>query len=174
MSDAAVDTSVTEGAKARKVGNRTSSMMFAVLLLLLPVAPSTFTVVAIYLAPTLVVACFRALQLPGAITTVAGLNFAGAMPALYYLWTHGNDFETAFALLFNIEFLAMNFAAAGIGISLLWIAPFIAQTWVDIASDHLLHRAEAEREKLLDEWGPELVGEIEADGENTDPRNTEK
>jgi hypothetical protein len=157
MSEATLDAAAGEGGKKKNRGDaRAGSLLFAILLILLPVAPSTFAVVAVYMAPTLVTSCFRALHLPGAITTVAGMNFAGAMPALYHLWTHGNDFETAFALLFNFEYLGINLAAAGVGLSLLVIAPFIAQTWVDIASQHLLHRARAERVKLLDEWGEDL------------------
>lgn len=158
MTDATI--SKADGKRsASESGSRVGGLLFAGLLLLLPIAPSTFAVVAVYMAPTLVTSCFRSLHLPGAITTVAGLNFAGAMPALYHLWTRGNDFETAFALLFDFEYLGMNIAAAGIGLSLLWIAPFIAQTWVDIASDHLLHRAEDERVKLLDEWGEDLAAD---------------
>lgn len=160
-----------KGRNGQGNAGRASAMMFTILLLLLPVAPSTFTVVAVYMAPTLVVACFRSLQMPGALTTVAGMNFAGSMPALYFLWTRGNDFETAFSLLFNLEFIGLNLAAAGVGLSLLWIAPFIAQTWVDIASDHLLQRAKAERAKLLDEWGEDLddnqaLATVEAPAEN--------
>lgn len=150
--------------RARKKEARTGGMVFAVLLMLLPVAPSTFAVVAVYMAPTWIISCFRAFHMPGAIMTVAALNFAGALPALYHLWTRGNDFEMAFALLFNFEYLGTCMAAAAIGLSLLWISPFIARTWVDIASQHLLHRAEAEREKLIDEWGEDLVAEMaEAD-----------
>jgi hypothetical protein len=163
MSDTTAEAAEGKNRKARSGGDRTGNILFAVLLLLLPIAPSTFTVLAVYMAPTLIVACFRSMQLPGAITTVAGLNFAGSMPALYYLWTRGNDFETAFSLLFNLEFIGINMAGAAVGISLLWIAPFIAQTWVDIASDHLLHRAKAERVKLLDEWGEDLAGDSDAD-----------
>lgn len=171
MSDATVDNADDQDGNGKKAGGgsltRAGNILFAILFLLLPIAPSTFTVVAVYMAPTLVVACFRALQLPGAITTVAGLNFAGAMPALYYLWTRGNDFETAFSLLFNYEYLGLNLAAAGVGLSLLWIAPFIAQTWVDIASHSLLNRAKAERVKLLDEWGEDLGGQSENVPEQT-------
>ncbi|WP_417517595.1 hypothetical protein [Minwuia sp.] len=137
-------------------GSRTGMLLFAALLLLMPIAPSTFAVVAVYMAPTWLTACFRPFHLPGAIATVAGMNFAGTLPALYYLWTRGNNFETAFMLLFHTEFQGMNLAAAAMGISLLWIAPFIARTWVDIASQRLLHKAEAEREKLIDEWGDHL------------------
>ena len=164
MSDTTVDSAKDEGEKkSGRSLTRAGNLSFAILLLLLPIAPSTFTVVAVYMAPTLVVACFRALQLPGAVTTVAGLNFAGSMPALYYLWTRGNDFETAFSLLFNYEYLGLNLAAAGVGLALLWIAPFIAQTWVDIASNSLLNRAKAERLKLLDEWGEDLAGDTDDD-----------
>lgn len=131
-------------------------VIFAMAGLLMPVAPATFTVVAVYLSPTFIMGCFRGLQTPGAISTVAGFNVAGLLPALYHLWHSGNDYDAAFALLFDSEFLAINFAAAGLGLSLLVIAPFIARTWVDIAGQRLLRRAEAEKRKLLDEWGEAL------------------
>jgi len=163
MTDATLEEG-RNGSGAEGKGKRKSAtmsapgMMFALLLLLLPVAPSTFTVFAVYMAPTILIMCFRNFHLPGAITTVAGMNFAGTVPALYYLWTNGNSFEVAFfVLLFDMEYLGMAMAAAGLGLSLLWLSPFIARTWVDLANQHLLNRAQAERVKLLDEWGDKLL-----------------
>jgi hypothetical protein len=158
VSAAAAESGDKTGARpARAAGGRsTMVMVFAMAGLLMPIAPASFTVVAVYLSPTFIMGCFRGLQAPGAISTVAGFNIAGLLPALYHLWHSGNDFDAALALLFHGEFLVINFAAAGLGLSLLVIAPFIARTWVDIAGQRLLRRAEAERRKLLDEWGEAL------------------
>lgn len=144
------------GKGKQKGGGRLAMLLVFALVCMMPVAPATFTIVAVYMAPTWVVGCFRGIQTPGAIPTVAGLNVAGVMPALYHLWHHGNDFEAALGLLFDTEFLVINFAAAGLGVAMLLIAPFIAHTWVDIAGQRLLRRAQSEREKLMDEWGEAL------------------
>lgn len=163
MTDATLENGQEEAGSETKERRRSAAMsapgmMFAVLLMMLPVAPSTFTVFAVYMAPTILIMCFRNFHLPGAITTVAGMNFAGTMPALYYLWTNGNSFEVAFfVLLFDMQYLGMAMAAAALGFSLLWLSPFIARTWVDLANQHLLNRAEAERARLLDEWGEGLL-----------------
>ncbi|WP_416898934.1 MAG: hypothetical protein ACMVY4_04170 [Minwuia sp.] len=159
MSDATAQTPAEARQRALKSANRTTFMIFTVMLLLLPIAPSTFTVVAVFMAPTWMVAFYRSFHAPGAIPTVAGMNVAGTLPALHYLWTHGNDFDTAFGLLFNTDYVIMAIGAAALGIALLFIAPFVARTWVDMAGQRLLHQAQAERDRLLDEWGEELLAE---------------
>jgi hypothetical protein len=162
MSDATVDEAAPARKKAKRSGGAGQVMLLATgLMLLLPIAPATFTIVSVFMAPTFLAICFRILKMPGAIGTVAGLNISGMIPALYELWSRGNDFEKAFAILFDPEFLAINLAAAGMGIALLWISPFVARTWVDIASHRLLHKAEAERKRMLDEWGDDLAPDKE-------------
>lgn len=165
MSDTTAD---KQSADETKKGGILVALAPVALLLMLPIAPATFTVVATYMAPSLLLALFRKLHMPGAIATVAGLNFAGTMPALQHLWTHGNDFDLAFQLVFNMEFVLINLFATVLGVSLLWISPFIARTWVDIAGHRLLVKAQAERKKLIEEWGEELAEPEETESKKGD------
>lgn len=171
MSAAALENEAEAGGRAPASGAsaRLAMLLGLALVALLPFSPGTFTIIAVFMAPTWFIGCFRGLQTPGAVATVAGLNVAGILPALYHLWHKGGDFDTAFRMLFDSEFLTINFAAAGLGVAMLLIAPFIARTWVDIAGQRLLRRAQAEREKLLDEWGEALEREEQsADADEED------
>ncbi len=167
MSDAALEDGAAP-AKPKARGRGIERLIPLGLLMLLPIAPATFTVLTVFMMPTMLLVFFRLLRLPGAAGTVAGLNFAGTLPALHHMWTTGNDFQTAYLTLFNLEFMFLNLAAAAIGVSLLWISPFIARTWVDIAGNRLHTRAKAERERLIDEWGTALEEVTVAQPDNAD------
>ncbi|MEC9346436.1 MAG: hypothetical protein VYB54_09420 [Pseudomonadota bacterium] len=139
-------------------GAKMTLLLVLAVLGLLPLAPATFSVALVFLLPTWVIALTRSFRVPGALETVAGLNIAGTIPALVHLWKGPGDFAAALAIMLDTEFLVTNFAAAGIGIMLLVCAPYIARSWVDIASTRLRRRAEAKRKRLVDEWGEGVTG----------------
>jgi len=156
VSTAAADTKPGR-AKARGSGKLTLLLMFGSILML-PVAPATFAVMLIYMLPTVMLAMTRMLQVPGAMTTVLGMNLSGALPAIVAHWNGSGTIDGAFRMMVDPEFMLINLGACGIGFALLFAAPFIARAWVDIASSRLRARAMAQRKRLLDEWGDEVRG----------------
>ncbi|MDF1719383.1 MAG: hypothetical protein P1U65_01785 [Minwuia sp.] len=146
-------------AQPKRSGGKLSLLLMLSPAILLPLAPATFALALVFMLPTIIIGSTRLLRVPGALATMFGMNLSGALPGLVAHWKRSGSFDDAFRMMLDPEFVLVNLAASGIGLVLLFAAPFIARAWVDIASARLRSRAISQRKRLLDEWGDEVRGD---------------
>ena len=86
---------------------------------------------------------------------VGYLNAAGAFPFVYSIYSGDTTFLNE---LMNMKILLAAWGAALIGTFLQYIAPFLATSFLQLHADEKLAKIKTAREKLIEEWGPEVAG----------------
>lgn len=127
-----------------------------VLGLLLLALPTTM-VLAIGMAPTL--GAFFADKTPGHYLTkcVAGTNFAGVFPSLYYLWTIGHDLKTANGIVTDINALLLMYCAGAMGWLLFLGLPGAVAVFRSLNATRRIYVLREKQKMLINEWGDNIL-----------------
>ena len=75
------------------------------------------------------------------------------------LWSTGRSFQSAGVLLADVYVWFMMYAAAGVGLVLLWLGPYVAAYGLQMLADERLRKVLRIRKTLIDEWGADIAGE---------------
>ncbi|MAM75196.1 hypothetical protein [uncultured Tistrella sp.] len=121
-------------------------------------ATPTALVLAIGMAPSLVAVFME--NRPGAYTAkcITACNLAGVLPVLRDLWLTGHLLSQARMMVGDPIVWLQMYGAAGVGWSLVWLAPLVAGVFADAGHDRSVAKLEARQEKLREEWGDGITG----------------
>ncbi len=86
---------------------------------------------------------------------VGYINAAAAFPFIYTIY---NGDATLVQELTAIKIIIIPWGAALVGTFLQYIAPFFASVFLQFVADEKLSKMLAVREKLIEEWGSDIVG----------------
>lgn len=86
---------------------------------------------------------------------VGYLNAAAAFPFVYGIY---NGDATFVQELMALKLVLIPWGAALIGTFLQYMAPYLASSFLQFAADEKLNKILTTREKLIDDWGPEVGG----------------
>ncbi|GGB28662.1 hypothetical protein P7L78_11850 [Tistrella bauzanensis] len=141
---------------AKSSGSSSRLVVLVVMVVLALVATPTALVLAIGMAPSLVALFLE--NRPGAYTTkcIAACNLAGVLPVLRDLWLGGHLLSQARMLVGDPLVWLQMYGAAGVGWSLVWLAPLVAGVLADAAHDRAIVKLRSRQEKLREEWGDEI------------------
>lgn len=150
------------GAKKKKRTKRKGSMLTLVLLVIpaaLVVLPTSI-LFGVDMIPTIVAYVVDRDPEKSAPITVGGLNFCGCMPFAIDLWKHNHTIMAAGKVFADPLSWLVMYGAAAVGWALYYgIPPVVANVEVSRAEK----RVEALKQTkvaLVQEWGPEVAGEM--------------
>ena len=139
-------------------------------LVLLFAALPTTTLLAVGMAPTL--GAFIGDTTPRRYLTkcVAGMNFAGAIPFLYKLWTTGHDMATAIALVTDLYVWLSMYSAAALGWLLFLGFPGVVAMFRALNARRRIYMLREQQKSLINEWGDTILPSVEANrADHQDP-----
>ncbi|MDA0653171.1 MAG: hypothetical protein O3C49_07835 [Proteobacteria bacterium] len=124
--------------------------------LLLLALPTTM-VLAIGMAPTL--GAFFADKTPGRFLTkcVAGTNFAGVFPSLYFLWTTGHTLKTANAIVADLNTWLLMYCAGAMGWLLFLSLPGVVAVFRSLNATRRIYVLREQQKLLINEWGDNIL-----------------
>ncbi len=127
-------------------------MAIGALGLLLLALPTTM-VLAIGMAPTL--GAFFADKTPGHYLTkcVAGMNFAGVVPSLYYLWITGHNLKTANGIVTDLYTWLLMYSAGAMGWLLFLGLPGAVAVFRSLNATRRIYVLREQQKLLINEWG---------------------
>ena len=120
------------------------------------VSPGAAIAIFICMLPTFVLLFGNADGLQSLRAQCVGyLNAAAAFPFVYSIY---NNDTTFVAELMDMKILLAAWGAALVGTFLQYIAPLLAASFLQLIADEKLEKIKVSREKLIEEWGPEVTG----------------
>lgn len=122
----------------------------------------TVMLVSIGMLPTLVAWICDRSEEKFATFCVGGLNFSGVFPYVMDLWSGEHSVAAASATLTNVFALAVMFGCAALGWMLFAAVPPVVATFLSVLSERRLTTLRTQQRKLVEEWGDEVRGEVEA------------
>jgi hypothetical protein len=138
--------------KKRNQGTKALFLAVGVLGLLLLALPTTM-VLAIGMAPTL--GAFFADKTPGRYLTkcVAGMNFAGVIPSLYFLWITGHNLKTANGIVTDLYTWLLMYCAGAMGWLLFLGLPGAVAVFQSLNATRRVYVLREKQKLLINEWG---------------------
>lgn len=148
--------------KARKPRKKESSgfsgMMFIVVAIggFAVVNPGAAGAIFICMLPTFVLLIGKSDGLQGLRAQCVGyMNAAAAFPFIYTIF---NGDATLMHELQAMKIVLIPWGAAVVGTFLQFTAPFMSSSFLQFVADEKLNKVLSTREKLIEEWGPDVVG----------------
>lgn len=116
----------------------------------------TMLVLTLGLLPTLVAFVIDMHPRKYAARSVGFLNFAGTLPFLINLWSGHHDLISAMKILTDVYAWLVIYSAAAMGWIIYYGMPSIAGYIMEFHAARRIRKLEAERKKLISEWGEEI------------------
>jgi hypothetical protein len=132
--------------------------LFAMLLLVPIVSPSTSIVLFVGLLPTIVALIVDRTPRKCAVASVGGLNLAGVSPFLLDLWFKSPGMDYAVSLITNPFVLVTMYGAAAVGWLLFAGLPMLTLRISEITVGRRIRGLRDRQAALLAEWGEDVVG----------------
>ena len=127
------------------------------LLMLMMFLPAAFILVCIGMAPTVVAVLFDGNRGARALPCMALLNLAGVVPVFAMLADRGGSVSATMDLLLDPFVWGLWYGGAGAAVFLLWSCPLVVRSWNDTVARRDQKKMEQIREKLIAEWGKQIV-----------------
>lgn len=138
------------------------TIFVGIFITLLIAVPATFVVIAVGMLPSVVALFVDGRRGPYAFYCTASLNLAGVVPVIGTLWSQGNEFAAAMALLQDAYMWALMYSGAGFALFLLWQAPMVTRAFSESHAWQARREMERMRRHLLEEWGRGLAEDAAA------------
>ena len=123
---------------------------------LMAVKPAVALVAAIGLAPTMVAVIVETGQFRGVrVRTIFAFNLAGVIPFVFKYWLQ-SDLEALLRDFTELWLFIVMYGAAAAGMLILWIAPLIVATMVQMANQEKIKKINKTEDQLVEEWGPKV------------------
>ncbi|MBB4210705.1 hypothetical protein CCR85_03500 [Rhodothalassium salexigens] len=142
------------GKKSKKKRGFGSTLLFVLFILgLMVVKPAVALVTAIGLAPTLVAMIvesgeFRAVR----VRTIFAFNLTGVIPYVVKYWFR-SDLEMLLQDFTQMWLFIVMYGAAAAGMVVLWAAPVVVATLVQMRNFDQVKKINKVEEDLVEEWG---------------------
>lgn len=125
----------------------------------LPIAPALTLLLLGGLAPTFVAAFVNEGANKGLKTyTVLCFNISGLLPFIMDLRAAGYSFAGVVPILTDIYTWLVIYGVASVGLFAIHLGPTIAAATLQLSNNRRLAELQRLRVKLLNDWGPDLVG----------------
>ncbi len=92
---------------------------------------------------------------------VAMLNCAGVLPVLAMLWSRGHTVNNALQLLGEPLPWILMLGSAALAVILQSVLPNVATTVMERAAEQRVRKLMGQQEKLIEEWGAAVKGDVE-------------
>lgn len=145
----------------KKESSSFSGMMFIVMAIggFAVINPGAAGAIFICMLPTFVLLVGKSDGLQGLRAQCVGyMNAAAAFPFIYNIF---NGDATLMYELQALKIVLIPWGAAVVGTFLQFTAPFMAASFLQFMADEKLNKILETREKLVEEWGPDVVGSPE-------------
>ena len=149
---------LAQPARRGRRGQHLLVTLFAVLLLVPIVSPSSSIVLFVGLLPTIVALIVDRTPRKCAVASVGGLNLAGVSPFLLDLWFKSPGMDYAVSLITNPFVLVTMYGAAAIGWLLFAGLPMLTLRISEITVGRRIRGLRDRQAALLAEWGEDVVG----------------
>jgi hypothetical protein len=116
----------------------------------------TMLVLTLGLLPTLVAFVVDVHPRKYAARSVGFLNFAGTLPFLISLWSGHHDLISAMRILTDVYAWLVIYSAAAVGWIIYLGMPSVAGFLMEINAARRVHKLDAQRKKLIAEWGEDI------------------
>ena len=156
------------GRKPRRVG-AWMTVIVGALLMLMMFLPAAFILVCIGMAPTVIAALFDGHRGARALPCMAAFNLAGVMAVLAMLTDRGRSISVAMDLSLDSFVWGLMYGGAGVAVFLLWCCPLLVQSWNDTVARRDQKKMEHIREKLIAEWGKQIIKDASQTGPMENP-----
>lgn len=90
--------------------------------------------------------------------SVGGVNFAGVAPYLLDLWFKGHSLTRALSHLTDVYTWLVILGASSFGWLLHIVTPPVASAFLQVATQRRIATLRANQRKLVEQWGPDVVG----------------
>jgi hypothetical protein len=127
-------------------------------LLIIPISIPSLLIVCLGMLPTLGAALMERGPNRYAWLSVGGLNFAGVAPYLLDLWFKGHTMERALTSLADVFAWLVILGSAAFGWLLYLSMPPVVGAFLQVAAQRRIATLRANQRKLVDQWGPDVVG----------------
>ena len=124
----------------------------------------TMLVLTLGLLPTLVAFVVDIHPRKYAARSVGFLNFAGTLPFLISLWTGHHDLLSAMRILTDVYAWLVIYSAAAVGWVIYWGMPSVAGFLMEINAARRVRKLDAQRKKLIADWGEDIDRSARPDG----------
>ncbi len=135
-----------------------------VLILLFPFAalllPTTL-VIAVMMAPTIVCYVTDRSRDKHLAITVGLMNFAGTLPAVIDLWSHGQSHQAAMDLIGDVFVWGVAYGAAGGGCAIFAFMPSVVAGYYRMTTQTRIHGLVNRQKALIREWGHAVAEGLE-------------
>lgn len=127
-------------------------------LLIVPISIPSLTIIVFGMLPTVGAALTDRGPHRYAWLSVGGLNFAGISPYLMDLWFKGHTMERALSSLTDVFALLVIFGSAAFGWLLYMVMPPVVGAFLQVAAQRRITTLRSNQRKLVEQWGPDVVG----------------
>lgn len=141
----------------KKESSSFSGMMFIIMAIggFAVINPGAAGAIFICMLPTFVLLVGKSDGLQGLRAQCVGyMNAAAALPFIYNIF---NGDATLMHELQALRIVLIPWGAAVVGTFLQFTAPFMASSFLQFVADEKLNKILVTREKLIEEWGPDVV-----------------
>ncbi len=91
-------------------------------------------------------------------STISAMNLAGCVPFIFKLWSMGNDFETSFNIITNINYMAIIYVSALFGYLIDWVMTGLMSSFLYQKGINRMKAIKKRQELLIEQWGKEVAG----------------
>lgn len=151
-----------KGEKKKQGGGAKLVVLMALIGCMVPFGIPTL-IVCIGLVPTLVALLTDTDQNRSSLATIGYLNFAGVLPFLIDLWSHGQTMAAAMAIVRQPSSWVIMLGAAGIGHLILYAVPPVIASVVLINEERRLKTLREGLQQLEAIWGTEVTNSTPLD-----------
>ena len=104
---------------------------------------------------------------------VGGMNLSGVLPFIFKLWADNHTLIVAIEIVSDVFSLLIMYAAAGFGWMMFLTVPPVIASFLSVISQTRVKVLRANQKTILDEWGPDIATNSEANTDGNTPAREE-
>lgn len=148
----------------KKKGFNPAGFVFLVLIVMgAAVFLPTTILLLVGMLPTIVAAYIDRSRRKAKAITVGAMNFAGATPFLFQLWTHGQSYHRSIELILDPMTITVIYIAAATGYVLDWGMCGIVSSFLHQKGLVQQKITKEKQKELVERWGREVTGDFALD-----------